>query len=137
MPAWVDRADKAKQQGLASLIDFQVTRWFGDAFRATRKDVVQASVEVFLRNDVRAYAETCLMLGRYDLRAALSDIAVPTAVIVGEEDYATPVAMAQQLHDGIAGSTLTVIEGARHLTPLERPEAIAAELLRITRAASR
>jgi 3-oxoadipate enol-lactonase len=133
MPAWVDRANKAKQEGLASLIGFQATRWFGDAFREQSKDVVQASVDVFLRNDIPAYAETCLMLGACDLRKALPGINVPTAVIVGEEDYATPVKMAQELHDGIAGSTLTVLKGARHLTPIERPEANAAELLRVAR----
>jgi 3-oxoadipate enol-lactonase len=133
MPAWVQRAAKAKQEGLASLIDFQVTRWFGDAFREMHKDVVQASVDVFLRNDVAAYAETCLMLGACDLRSALPGIKVPTAVVVGEEDYATPVKMAQALHDGIAGATLTVLEGGRHLTPLERPDAIAAALAHVVR----
>ena len=54
-----------------------------------------------------------------------------TAVIVGEEDYATPVAMAEQLHQSIAGSTLTVLPKARHLTPLEVPDIIAAELKRL------
>jgi 3-oxoadipate enol-lactonase len=134
MPAWIDRGNKAKQEGLASLVPFQVTRWFGEAFRAAHEDVVQECVEVFLRNDVAAYAETCRMLGTCDLRPVLSDIRAPTAVIVGEEDYATPVEMAQQLQEGIEGSTLTVLEGARHLTPLEQPERIAAELLRIARA---
>ncbi len=47
---------------------------------------------------------------------------MPTAVVVGEEDYAAPVAMAQALHDGIAGSTFTVLPKARHLTPLEVPD---------------
>jgi len=47
---------------------------------------------------------------------------------VGEEDYATPVAMAQALHEGIHGSTLAVLKRARHLTPLEKPDEIAAEL---------
>jgi 3-oxoadipate enol-lactonase len=56
---------------------------------------------------------------------------VPTAVLVGEEDYATPLAMAEALHKGIAGSTLTVLKGARHLTPLERPDEVAAELRRL------
>jgi 3-oxoadipate enol-lactonase len=134
MPAWIDRGNKAKQEGLASLISFQVTRWFGEAFRTAHKEAVQECVDVFLRNDVAAYAETCHMLGACDLRQVLSGIHTPTAVIVGEEDYATPVEMAQQLHEGIEDSTLTVLEGARHLTPLEQPERIAAELLRIARA---
>jgi 3-oxoadipate enol-lactonase len=128
---WAERADKAVQTGLSSLIDFQVTRWFGDAFRASRRDVVQQSVDVFLRNDVKAYAETCRMLGRCDLRVALPRLTMPTAVVVGEEDYATPVAMAQALHRGIAGSSLTVLPGGRHLTPLEQPERVAAELERL------
>jgi 3-oxoadipate enol-lactonase len=52
----------------------------------------------------------------------------PTAIVVGEEDYATPPAMAEAMHNAIAGSILTVLPGARHLTPLERPEEVTAEL---------
>jgi 3-oxoadipate enol-lactonase len=36
--------------------------------------------------------------------------------------------MAETLHRGITGSTLTVIKNARHLTPLECPDRIVAEL---------
>ena len=128
---WGVRADQAVKQGLKSLIDFQTTRWFGDDFRAKNPDVVQHCVDIFLKNDVRAYVEACHMLGRADLRAALPTVKMPTAVVVGEEDYAAPVAMAQALHDGIAGSTLTVLPKARHLTPLEVPDVIAAELDRL------
>jgi 3-oxoadipate enol-lactonase len=78
---------------------------------------------------VQAYVETCKMLGAADLRAALPTLAMPTSIVVGDEDYATPVAMAEALHRGIKGSTLTVLAGTRHLTPLEAPERIADELL--------
>ena len=39
--------------------------------------------------------------------------------------------MSQALHAGIAGSTLTVIPAARHLTPLETPDIISRELLQL------
>ena len=55
-------------------------------------------------------------------------------MIVGEEDYAAPMAMAQVLHHGIFKSTLTVLKGACHLTPLEQPKAIAAEFERLLQA---
>ena len=84
--AWSERAEKAKTDGLAGLIDFQKTRWFGDAFRAAHADVVQTSVDVFLRNDLNAYADTCRMLGAADLRERLAGIKVPTAIVVGDED---------------------------------------------------
>jgi len=125
---WAERADRAATAGMSALVEFQTTRWFGDAFRARHPDVVQDCVDVFLRNDVAAYVETCRMLGAADLRAALPGMTMPTAIIVGEEDYATPVAMAEAMHHAIKGSTLTVLAHARHLTPLEAPERIAAEL---------
>jgi 3-oxoadipate enol-lactonase len=90
--------------------------------------MVKQCVDVFLRNDIKAYAETCRMLGNADKRADLTRFTMPTAILVGEEDYATPIAMAQALHKGIAGSSLTVLTGARHLTPLEEPQRVAAAL---------
>ncbi len=128
---WEQRANAARNAGLASLIDFQLTRWFGEKFREENPQVVRESVDMFLANDVEAYAQTCRMLGACDLRAGLAAIKVPTAIVVGEEDYATPLAMAEAMHKAIAGSTLTVLKGARHLTPLERPTDIAAALARL------
>lgn len=128
---WAERADRALKSGLRAMVDFQVTRWFGDDFRARHDDVVRHSVEVFLRNEPAAYAASCRMLGACDMRAVLPKIVAPTAILVGEEDYATPVAMAEALRDGIRGAQLTGLKGARHLTPLERPDDIAAVLGRL------
>lgn len=126
--AWAERGDAALKNGLASLTAFQVTRWFGDEFREKNPDVVKAALDTFLANDLAAYAETCRMLGTADVRAGLGSIKVPTRVLVGEEDYATPPKMAEELNRGIAGSVYTLLPKARHLTPLEFPDKIAAEL---------
>lgn len=131
---WEERAQKAIGDGLQSMTKFQTTRWFSDAFRANNPPVMTKAVDTFVRNDVKAYAESCRMLGACDMRAALPGFKMPAAVIVGEEDYAAPVAMAEALHRGIANSTLTVIKGGRHLTPLEVPQLIAAELSRLLEA---
>jgi pimeloyl-ACP methyl ester carboxylesterase len=90
---------------------------------------LRAKGSATLKADARTATDG--MLGTADLRAALPRLKMPTAIVVGEEDYATPLAMAQALHRGIAGSTLTVLPGARHLTPLEQPDQIAAELRRL------
>jgi 3-oxoadipate enol-lactonase len=96
--------------------------------------VLDESVAVFLRNTPKAYAETCRMLGACNMTAALPQLRMPARIAVGDEDYATPVAMSQTLHREIAGSTLTVIHNARHLTPLECPQQIAAELEKLIEA---
>ncbi len=125
---WEERAVTAETKGLEAMLEFQTTRWFTDAFRASRRDVLDGAIAVFLRNPARCYAQTCRMLGACNLTEALPDLKMPVRIAVGEEDYATPVAMSETLHRGIAGSTLTVIPNARHLTPLECPDRITAEL---------
>jgi 3-oxoadipate enol-lactonase len=126
---WAERAQKALDGGMKSLVGFQKTRWFSDSFREKNPDIVERAIEVFLANDVRCYAETCRMLGAADKRDGLKSFRMPCAILVGSEDYATPVAMARVLEAGIAGSRLEVIENARHLTPLEVPERIAPPII--------
>ena len=125
---WDGRAKRALSEGLEPMVEFQLSRWFSDAFRAQTTPVLQSSVDTFLANDRQAFANTCHMLGAFDARAALPHIRVPTTVVVGEQDYATPLAMAQTIKDGIAQASLHVIDGARHLTPLEVPARVAHEL---------
>jgi 3-oxoadipate enol-lactonase len=124
---WEERGQKGLREGMASLVDFQKTRWVTDAFREQHPEIVDEAVSVFLANDPEAYLETCRMLGHADLRK-LPPFDFPTRIVVGDEDYATPIAMAEAMRALIPGSTLTVLDRARHLTPLETPERVAAEL---------
>jgi 3-oxoadipate enol-lactonase len=126
---WRERAAAARSKGLAAMVEFQVTRWFSDEFRTAHPEQVQEMTQVFLANDLDSYAATCIMLGDADLRPYSHTFRMPVAAIVGEEDYATPIAMAQHLHEAIPGSTLTILPGGRHLTPVECPDQIAAQLL--------
>lgn len=122
---WEERGRKAMIGGMAAMTSYQKTRWFSDSFRAENEDIVEQAIEVFVANDPATYLETCRMLGRCNRSDTLSRIFVPCEIVVGEEDYATPVAMAEYMHNAIKGSNLTVIPKARHLTPLEVPETLA------------
>src|SRR5579864_5327331 len=128
---WRERAASVRSKGLVGLLEFQLPRWFGDEFRKSNPELVKAAAEVFLANDLDCYAASCIMLGDADLRPYLKTLSVPASIIVGEDDYATPVAAAEHLQQAIANSTLTIIPGARHLTPIERPEEVAVELIKL------
>jgi 3-oxoadipate enol-lactonase len=128
---WRERAATGRDKGMRALVDFQVTRWFGDAFRDAQPQVVNALTQVFLANDIGCYVATCEMLGDADLRALLPAIKAPVAVVVGEDDQATPVAMAQALHQALPQSTLSVLPGGRHITPAEKPAEIAQHLRKL------
>ena len=132
---WAERAQKAAGDGLASMIAFQQTRWFGDAFRAAHPEVVARTSDIFVRNDLAAYGALCTMLGAFDGRAYLTGFDVPVEILVGEEDYATPLDMSQELAASIRGAHLTVVPNVRHLTIIEIPDRIA-ELVRTLAARS-
>ncbi len=58
----------------------------------------------------------------------LGKIAVPTLVVVGDEDVATPPEMAERLARAIPGARKVVIPRAGHSSPIENPEAVNAAL---------
>jgi 3-oxoadipate enol-lactonase len=122
---WRERVQKAKADGLAGMIPFQTTRWFSEDFVAANSAEVDRLNDIFLANDIESYAASCLMLGDADLRGRLSGFSRPVAVVVGEEDYATPVSMAEALRDAMPGATLQVIPKGRHLTPVQCPDVVA------------
>ena len=128
---WRERAATAVTKGLAALSAFQATRWVSDAFREAHADVVRKHIDVFLANDVDCYRATCEMLGDADLRHYQAAIRIPVSVVVGEEDYATPVAMSEQIKTAVPHATLSVLPKVRHLTPIEAPATIAEKILEL------
>lgn len=67
---------------------------------------------------------------RPDRRGLLGDINCPATVLVGEADRLTTPDLAREMAGAIPGATLEVIAGAGHITPLERPDLVAAALER-------
>src|SRR5204863_6467847 len=92
---WRQRAATAEAQGLAGLVDFQMTRWFGDAFRAAHPESVGAAIRVFLANDLACYDARCILLVVVYLRRLLHNIAVQDVVFVWVQYFATQLASGQ------------------------------------------
>lgn len=64
-------------------------------------------------------------VSRLELREALKDLAVPTAVIVGELDRMTPPVHARAMIDVLPDVTAYVeLPGVGHMTPLEAPDEV-------------
>ena len=58
-----------------------------------------------------------------DLSEVLPDIDVPTLLVYGDHDVRAPLAVAEDLHAAISGSTLVVLADTGHLCNIEAPEA--------------
>jgi len=72
-----------------------------------------------LRQQLRLMADT-------DLRDELGSVAVPTLLLWGELDARSPVRVAHEFSRAIPTARLVVLEGAGHLSNLERPAAFTA-----------
>ncbi len=77
---------------------------------------------------VEPYKQALHTIVTTDFRAVLPRIAVPTLVIVGEEDIVTPPEDSEFLAKQVSGASLVTIPGSGHLTNLERPVAFNAAL---------
>ena len=119
-PMWEGRIRVAEAQGMTSeLVEQTMAIWFSAAYRARHKDVVDRVAAMLAVTDPRGYVASIRAIGWADQRDAIRAITAPTLVIVGEKDPGTPVAMAREIHERIAGSRLTVLPGAMHCSPIE------------------
>ncbi len=116
---WEERARTAEQSPRETQVPFQVDRWFGEVFRRRCPASVSTVVGIFLRTRPAVHAAACRALGAYDGRGQLAKITAATLVVTGEEDYATPAAMGEELAKGIPGAVGQVWPGLRHFAVIE------------------
>jgi 3-oxoadipate enol-lactonase len=120
--AWAERAERARGVSRAQQIPFQVDRWFSPSFQAKNPEEVDRVVQIFLRTASAAHAAASTAMGQLDVRRLLPGVRASTLVLVGEDDYATPLAMAEHLAQAIPSASLVTLPGLRHLSLVERPE---------------
>lgn len=84
---------------MAAIAPGAVSRWLTPAFAATPEGRVAAEQlqAVLLANDPQAYIESCNAVAAIDFRDSNRRIAVPTLVIGGLQDEATPFAMSEAI----------------------------------------
>lgn len=70
-----------------------------------------------------------LPLWETDFASRISDISHPTLIIWGEHDRVFPVAVGEELHQKILGSTFVTIPQAGHMPQWERPELVNRSLI--------
>jgi pimeloyl-ACP methyl ester carboxylesterase len=74
------------------------------------------------------HADLAACDGYKDGPAAAASINCPTAIVQGSRDAMTPLKGAQALAKAVSGAKLTVLDGAGHMLPMERPDAVLAAL---------
>lgn len=124
-----DMADRLEREGMAGYAKEEFRKMITPANAEQFPEVATHVMEMMTTTPPSGAAAALRgRAQRADYTPLLRDIQVPTLVVVGSEDVYTPVAMAEQLRDGIRGAEIAVIEGAGHMPNMERPEAFNAAL---------
>ena len=74
-----------------------------------------------LSTPLAGYLGTCHAVMNHDTTARLSRISVPTLVMAASDDLGTPAAQMQSVAGAIAGAQWALIDGAAHMSALEKP----------------
>ena len=125
---WLDRAAAVRGNGMASLTDAVMARWFPAAVRAANPAYLATVRAMFETLDPQGYAGCCMAIAALDVADKLGGITLPTLVVVGSLDEATPPATGgEPIAAAINGARLASLPTG-HISPLERPDALAALL---------
>jgi 3-oxoadipate enol-lactonase len=118
---WADRVVVAREHGMGSQVEPAMQRWVAAKARETRPDLVARFATMIETTPLEGYAGWCGAIRNLNVTDRLKAITLPTTVIVGEEDPATPVAASQAIHANIPGSKLVIMPGVSHMLSSENP----------------
>ena len=120
--AWI-----VKWLGFRPVIGSIMKIMFGRSFLADpqKSELQSLWKERILSNDRIGILKSALgVIDRKGVASEAAKIKCPCAVMVGEEDVATPPQKSQRMHAAIDGSRMVIIAGAGHSAPIEQPDAV-------------
>jgi 3-oxoadipate enol-lactonase len=112
----------SREKGLGAIADVAMRRLFAPEFQQQNPAMIEERKKKFLMVDPTTFHGACEALSTLDLRDKLAGIKLPTLVLVGEQDEATPPPMSHELQKGVKGSKLVELKGCAHVPQLQAPE---------------
>lgn len=118
----------ARRQGMAALADEWLPPMMG-APPDRVAEVMPALKAMVRRFTAESFAgQINALLQRPDARQVLPSITVPTLLLSGTNDTWSSLSQHADMQRSVPGSTLVEIAGAGHMSPIERPDAVARAL---------
>jgi 3-oxoadipate enol-lactonase len=122
LPIWEERIGLAQKQGMDTVVESTMERWFTASFRQKPLPSLDKIRGMIRTTPLKGYVGCSRAIMRLNLTERLTEIALPTFIIVGEEDPGTPVAASQAIHQQIKGSELVILKSAAHLSNIEQQD---------------
>jgi len=111
-------------KGLGAVADVAMRRLFAPEFQSGHPELLAERRARFLATDPAVFTGACAALAELDLRDAVTSLRVPTLILVGADDEATPPAMARELASLVPGARLIELDGCAHVPQLQAPDRV-------------
>lgn len=119
-------SEKVADQGLGAIAEFAARRVHSESYLAEHPQAVDERRKTLLEIHPEAFRSACAVLMETDLVPLLPKLKVPTLVVCGELDQATPPPLNKLIADKVAGARYVELPGCGHCPPLEQPQAFLA-----------
>jgi 3-oxoadipate enol-lactonase len=126
---WNERIGTVIEKGMPALAEGILERWLTRDYRERATAEVEQIRKMILDTPAKGYAACCAAIRDMDLCGMLGRIRVPTLVVAGEDDPATPPEVVREVHERISGSRFVVVPHAAHLLNIEQAETFDRTLL--------
>lgn len=128
-PIWQERFDAVREKGVRSQAEQTMERWFTPSFLRQNPSMLEVIQKQFLATPAQSYLGCIEAIRKLNYLDRLSEIKIPTLIMVGEDDPGTPISASKAIQEKIPNSKLIIIKSARHLSNVEQPEAFNSNLL--------
>jgi 3-oxoadipate enol-lactonase len=113
------RGDNARGNGIESVLEATLDRWFTAPFRAAGKDA--PSRARLLSNNVDGWAQAWHAMANINTLPRLPTLHVPTLCLAGELDKSSPPEALRQIANTMSGARYAELKGAPHMLFIEQP----------------
>lgn len=121
--AFVVMAEKVSGEGMGAIADIAAKRVYSTPYLDSHPGAVAERRDVLMQIDPEAFRAACAILVKADLEPVLHKMKVPTLVVCGELDQATPPPLNRLIADKVPGARYVELPGCGHCPPLEQPDA--------------
>jgi 3-oxoadipate enol-lactonase len=117
---WEERIAVAQAGGMKALVDSTMARWFPPETHAAKPAHLDTVRQMILTTPVNGFIGGSAALADHNYNAAVATVTRPALFIAGSKDGITPAAM-KDMNARLAGSRYVELEGAGHISNLDRP----------------
>ena len=125
---WTQRIATVKQDGLESILDATMARWFTPQFRNPNNPTFVLAKNIFRQQRAAGYLADCAVLRDTDLSAPTAKLKMPALCIVGDQDQTTTPDMMRDLTNSMRNASFKMIADCGHVPCLEKPKMLASAI---------